>query len=342
MPILTRTVTCERPVSWTAPDGTVRTDAETYPVQVPRDWRRGGLAVAATGTGALLVAAVAWSTASIGDLLADAAHPVIAYAASAAFDAAWIICMILEWLARDEPDKAAAPRRFGWVALVVAMAAVCAHGYLSDAEHAAATGVIGAGVSAIAKVVWSLVIRHTEKPLSPLARQWVRERQEAVDAELIDARLDVELLRARAQVAVYRAAYTAAPALDPVPDPDKPSGQPAPISPTVRSAVRAAISVSPGAWPEDIVEQLARIGIETDADTVRLVSGQHADTPDSSSGDVLALVPHAPDDTITDTVRSAVRTHGDDLSAVLSAVRRVHGPDVKRDTVRRTIDRVAG
>ncbi|MFB7474000.1 hypothetical protein [Kitasatospora sp. NPDC056184] len=341
MPILTRTVLCERPITWTAPDGTVRTDTEAYPVQVPRDWRRGGLAAATTGTAVLLAVAVAWSTASIGDLLVGAANPVIAYGAAVAFDSAWIICMILEWLARDDPDKARAPRTFGWVALVVAMAAVCVHGWLSAAEHAFATGIIGAGVSAIAKTVWSLVIAHTAKPLSPMAQAWVRERRESADAELLDARLDVELLRSRARAAAYRAAYTAAPAIEPVPDPDRPSGQPAPVSPTVRSAVRAALEVSPGAWPEDIVEQLARIGIETDADTVRLLSGQHPDSQDSSSGDVLALVPHRPDDTITDTVRAAVRTHGDNVDAVLSAVRRVHGPDVKRDTVRRLVDRVA-
>ncbi|MEU1421494.1 hypothetical protein [Kitasatospora sp. NPDC005751] len=342
MPILTRTVLCERPITWTAPDGTVRTDTETYPVQVPRDWRRAGLTTAMTGTGALLVAAVAWSTASIGDLLAGAVHPVIAYSAAVAFDAAWIICMILEWLARDEPAKVSAPRTFGFVALIIAMIAVCTHGYLSAADHALATGVIGAGISALAKGVWSLVISHTAKPLSPMARTWVRERRELVDAELLDARLDVELLRARAQVASFRAAYAAAPATEPIPDPDRPSGRPAPISPTVRSAVRAAIAVSPGAWPEDIVEQLARIGIETDADTVRLLSGQQADRSDSRSGDVLTLVPHSPDDTITDTVKAAVRTAGPDLDAVLSAVRRVHGPNVKRDTVRRLLGRAAG
>ena len=340
MPLFTRTVMCERPITWTAPDGTVRTDTETYPVEVPRDWRRGGLAFAAVGTAALLTGSIVWSTASIGDLLAAAVHPAVAYAAASAFDLAWIICMVLEWLARYEPDKATAPRRLGYAALGIAMAAVCTHGCLAGGWSALATGIVGAFVSALAKTVWSLVIHHTAKPLSPMAQAWVQERREAADAELIVAQLDTELLRTRDRVAAYRTVY--APAIAPVPDPDRPSGQSRTISPTVRSAVRAALDVSPGAWPEDIVEQLARLGIETDSDTVRLLSGQAPDSQDSSSGIVLDLVPHAADDTITATVKAAVRTVGQDLDDVLAAVHRVHGPDVKRETVRRLLGRAAG
>ncbi len=230
------------------------------------------------------------------------------------------------------------------------MTAIAANGARAGGWTGLAVGVIGALVSLIAKGVWTLAIRATARELSPVAQQYVARRQAAAGAELALAVVERQLERSRGQLAAYREAYgsTAQETLivdRPLPDPDKPSGQPGRASATVRSAVRAALETTPDADAEEVVEQLARIGIDTDADTVRSLSGHEAgqgsDSSDSRSARVLALAPHTPDDTITDTVRSAVRTVGRDLDAVLAAVRRVHGTGVKRDTVRRIMsDRI--
>lgn len=352
MSLLMRNVTRTRLTPFAPhPGAPVELVEEKYTVPVPRDWDRAVLAGVAAGTGLLLTLAVTWSTASIGALLAlSGVIAAVAYGVAAVFDAAWIICMALEWLARYDPRKAKAPRIAGFVALGISMAAIAAHGAMAGGKKGIAVGIIGAFVSLIAKGVWTLAIRHTAKPLSPIAEQYVARRQAAAGAELAMAVVDRQLERSRAHLTAYREAYGTGETITidrPVPDPDKPSGQPSGVSATVRSAVRAALAVSPGAGAEDIVEQLARVGIDTDADTVRTLSdslsGQPSDKKDSSSATVLALAPHTPNDTITDTVRSAVRTVGRDLDTVLAAVRRVHGPDVKRETVRRVLsDRVAG
>lgn len=351
MSLLTRKVERTRLVPFAPYEGApVELVPEKYTVDVPRDWDRAVLAAVATGTGLLLTLAVTWSTDSIGALLAlSGVWAAIAYGVAAVFDLAWIICMALEWLARYNPRKVKAPRIAGYVALAISMAAIAANGIRSGGKTGIAVGIIGALVSLIAKGVWTLAIRHTAKPLSPVAQQYVDRRQAAAGAELAMAITDRQLERSRAHTNAYREAYGTTDTLTverPVPDPDKPSGQPDKSSATVRSAVRAALTVSPEDSPEEVVEKLARIGIDTNADTVRTLSdplsGQTPDTPDSRSGTVLALAPHAPDDTITDTVRSAVRTVGQDVDAVLTAVRRVHGPQVERETVRRLVSRVAG
>ncbi|MFJ2579990.1 protein transporter Sec31 [Kitasatospora aureofaciens] len=350
MSLLMRNVTRTRLTPFAPhPGAPVELVEEEYVIPVPRDWDRAVLAGVAIGTGLLLALAVTWSTSSIGGLLAlSGVWSAIAYGVAAVFDLAWILCMALEWLARFDPRKAAIPRRAGYAALGISMAAIAADGFRAGGKTGLAIGLIGAAVSLIAKGVWTLAIRHTAKPLSPIAQQYVARRQAAAGAELALAVVERQLERSRGHLNAYRQAYGTIPAEtgQPYPDPDKPSGQPDSVSPTVRSAVRAAVAVSPEATPEDIVEQLARIGINTDANTVRTLSGQtvgqESDNQDSRSGAVLALAPHAPDDTITDTVRSAVRTHGDNLDAVLSAVRRVHGPNVQRETVRRLVSRVAG
>lgn len=346
MSLLNRAVTRTRTIPFTPyPGAPTELLDEEYTVHVPRDWDRAVLGAVATGTAALLGLAVTWSTASIGALLAlTGVTAAIAYGVAMVFDLAWILCMALEWLARYNPVKARAPRAAGYVALAISMAAIAIHGIAVGSPDSIAAGAIGSAVSLIAKGVWTLAIRHTAKPLSPIAQQWVTRRQAAAGAELAMAVIDRQLERSRSHLAAYREAY-GTPTTEhtmPDPDPDQPTG-PGRASATVRSAVRAALQVTPDATADDIVEQLARIGIDTTPDTVRAVSGQPSDAPDSTSGAVLALAPHHPGDTITDTVRSAVRTLGKDLDAVLSAVRRVHGPDVKRETVRRILsDRVAG
>lgn len=113
--------------------------------------------------------------------------------------------------------------------------------------------------------------------------------------------------------------------------PDKPPGHRVPVSEDMLSAVREALAVMPDASPEDIARQLQHAGVQPTEDTAR---GQQ----DGGSGHSL----HVPGESIAATVRRAVRTHGDNLDAVLSYVRRVHGEDVKPNTVAKTLKRVAG
>ncbi|MFI1520628.1 protein transporter Sec31 [Kitasatospora cineracea] len=350
MSLLTRTITRTRLVPFAPhPDAPVELVPEEYTVEVPRDWERTVLGAAAAGTGLLLALAVTWSTASIGGLLAlNGVEQSIAYAVAAVFDLAWIICMALEWLARHDPRRARAPRRAGFAFLAASMAAIATREILPHGYSGIAVGAIGAAVSLVAKGVWTLVIKATAKELTPVAQQYVARRRAAAGAELAMAGVERQLARSRHQLDAYREAYghDTVTLERPQPDPDRPTRQTDPVSPTVRSAIRAALATTPDASDEEVVEQLARINIDTDADTVRTLSeelsGQQPDSPDSRSGRVLALAPHAPDDTITDTVRSAVRTLGRDLDPVLAAVRRVHGTGVKRETVRRILsDRVA-
>ncbi|WP_282204519.1 protein transporter Sec31 [Kitasatospora fiedleri] len=351
MSLLTRTITRTRLVPFAPhPDAPVEMVPEEYTVEVPRDWDRAVLGAVAAGTGLLLALAVTWSTASIGGLLAlNGVIAGVAYAVAAVFDLAWIICMALEWAARYDPRRAAAPRRAGAAFLAVSMAAIATREILPHGKAGIALGAIGAAVSLVAKGVWTLAIRATARDLTPVAQQYVARRQAAAGAELAMAQVDRQLARMRGQLDAYRQAYATSTAVTldrPQPDPDRPARQPDRATATVRSAVRAALATTPGARTEELVEQLARLGIDTDANTVRTLSeelsGQHPDRTDSRSATVLALAPHEPDDTITDTVRAAVRTAGDDLDAVLAAVRRVHGTGVERDTVRRLLSRVAG
>lgn len=334
-----RKITKTRLVPFQPYDGApVELVPEKYTVEVPRDWDRALLGAAVTGTGLLLILAVIWSTASIGPLLAlgGVAAP-IAYGVAGVFDLAWIICMLLEWLARYQPAKAQAPRKAGYAFLVVAMAAIGAHGGLAGHWQGLIVGLVGAAVSLVAKSVWSLTIRHAAQELSPVAQQWVARRQSAAGAELAMAAVGRQLARSNAHLIAYREAYD-------TPAPSVPVELDAPadgITATERSAIRAALALTPDIDVLDLVEQLARIGIDTTADTVRTVSGQQSDSQGSSSGRVLALAPHDPADTITDTVRAVARTLGRDLDAVHAAVCRVHGPSVKRETVRRILsDRV--
>ncbi|PJN22404.1 hypothetical protein [Kitasatospora sp. CB02891] len=350
MSLLTRNVKRTRLVPFAPSLGApVELVEEEYTVAVPRDWDRAVLGTAAAGTGLLLALAVTWSTASIGGLLAlNGVEKSIAYAVAAVFDLAWIICMALEWLARHDPHRARAPRIAGFVFLGISMAAIATREILPHGYSGIAVGAIGAAVSLVAKGVWTLVIKASAKELSPIAQQYVARRRAAAGAELAMAGVERQLARSRHQLDAYREAYghDTVTVERPIPDPNGPSGQPVRVSGTVRSAVRAALTTMPDASTADIVEQLARVGIDTDEDTVRTlsesVSGQHPDSQDSSSATVLALAPHAPDDTITDTVRSAVRSVGQDLDTVLAAVRRVHGTAVKRETVRRLLSRSTG
>jgi hypothetical protein len=205
--------------------------SERYTIDLPvppRDWDRTVLTAVTATAGALVAVAVVWSTASIGDLLARVTVAPAAYAAAVAFDLAWILCMAVEWLARYDPARAALPRRMGHGALLVAMLAVGAHGWLADQR---AIGLIGAGVSGIVKTLWTIVLRHHAKPLDDKTQQWVDMQRAEAGGELAMVAINRELTRARGLVAAEEEALRIDPDADPDQsglDPQSGSGNPLP------------------------------------------------------------------------------------------------------------------
>jgi len=233
-------------------DGRTELVLDRFDVEVPvppRDWDRLVLGTV-TGAAALIgVASIAWSTASIGDLLARATIAPAAYAAAAVFDLVWLSCMALEWLARYDAERAKLPRRAGYVALAIAMAAVGAHGWIADQL---AIGLVGAAVSGLAKAMWTVVLRHHAKPLDARTQQWVDAQRAKAGGQLALVAVRRELTRAESAVAAEQAAIGAASPESPetvrTPPEDEPETpneekQPAPSGPmTIADAVRTAIS----------------------------------------------------------------------------------------------------
>ncbi|MFB7278070.1 protein transporter Sec31 [Streptomyces hydrogenans] len=241
----TRTIVETRKVPHTIDGRTVLVD-EAYTVRVPvppRDWdrtvRTGLLAVA----GIVGAAAVAWSTVSIGALLQTDVPAAAAYAAAATFDLLWIGCMALEWLARYDPARAAAPRRAGWVALLVAMLAITAHGHLAGSFT---IGLIGSAVSAGAKTLWWLTLRSFTHRLNSRTQQWVDAQRAESEGQLALIPVRRELARARGLVAAEEDTLRTAPAEGPDPADDEEDGPDAEVVPinsvglTVKDAVQTA------------------------------------------------------------------------------------------------------
>ncbi|MGW1182981.1 protein transporter Sec31 [Streptomyces drozdowiczii] len=247
----TRTMTRKRLVPHTV-DGTTNLVLEEYEVDVPmppRDWDRTVLNAVTAAAALIGVACIVWSTASIGDLLAQATVAPAAYAAAAVFDLVWLGCMALEWLARYDQARAAFPRRAGYVALAVAMAAIAAHGWIADQL---AIGLVGAAVSALAKTMWTAVLRHHAKPLDSRTQQWVDAERAKAGGSLAMVAVRRELTRAEALVAAERTALsghsgdvpdTAPEIPDDTPESPEPHAPPPLSGPmTITDAIRTALS----------------------------------------------------------------------------------------------------
>lgn len=238
----TRTETRTRQVAHTVGGETELIDEE-YKVRTtrpPRDWDSIGLAAVTVSTAVIVLASVGWSTTGIGDLLTRIAPPTAAYSAAGVFDLLWINCMLLEWLARYDPQRARVPQYAGHAALAIAMAAVCAHGVLTDSVT---VGIVAAAVSALAKAGWTLTLREYARPLDPRTQAWLTRRQARVGAKLA---LSGQLRRLAAIEA--RAAVRTAPDTDPEPPEERaetPESTPQlPVAGpmTMADAVRTAVS----------------------------------------------------------------------------------------------------
>lgn len=237
-----RTRTEYRPVRHTV-NGDTETIDVPYEVPNPRDWDHIALTAATVGAALLVLAAVANATAGAGDLLARATPSAVAYSVAGAFDLVWIICMVLEWVARYDDDRARLPRRAGYAALAVAMAVLITHGAKEDS---AAVGIATAAISALAKGTWTLVLRAHSHPLDRHTALWLKKRQARLGAQAALAAQMRHMQRIQDRTAIH-----ARPDSDPDADPDGPDqthdgpdGDPLPTlaGPVrVKDAVRTAV-----------------------------------------------------------------------------------------------------
>ncbi|MFJ4702777.1 hypothetical protein ACIP5N_31955 [Streptomyces sp. NPDC088768] len=186
--------------------GDTRLVPEEYDVLVPvapRDWDRTILRAVITATILTTVASIAWTTASIGGLLTTQVHPVIAYGAAAAgFDLLWLCCQGFEWLNRYNPRRGLACAGT-WIGLGLAVAAVITHGVRT---HEVAAGVVGAGVSLGAKLLWLVLLDQHRVPLSQRKQAWLLARRQDLAAQQAIA---AETRRLNSQEAYLRQVYGA-------------------------------------------------------------------------------------------------------------------------------------
>ena len=316
--------------------GRTRMIPDEYTVDVPalpRDWDHLVLNTVTGVTGVLLLATVAWTTASVGDLLAGAVFVYIAYLAALVFDLVWISCMLLEWLARFDATRARVPARAGNVALAVAMGAVCAHGWL---KGNVAVGVVGALVSCLVKGLWTIVMRHQAIRLDARTQAWLAQEDSELGVELALHARRRQHARAEHKLAALRTALA-------LPGPESGQNRTGPdsrplVPVAVRAAVSAAISTVPDATPDQLAAQLTAVGFSIDADTVRTVLAELEDEPDAGDEEVVLAFPGGGKPSLTDTVKAVLDSGTRNRDAVRSAVRAVH-PTADIPTIDRLIRR---
>lgn len=196
--------------------GETRQVPQTYTVQVPiprRNWDRTlrtGVLWAAMGVSGV---SVVWSTASVGELLARSVPAPIGYGVATVVDIAWLACQAVEWLLRGQPERARPAKIGGFIFLAFAMGAVGVHGLVGP--EAGASGLaaamanpwvagVGAGISAVAKGLWWIVLDFYNVPMSDEARGWMTQRREDFEAARVITSDAVALQEERA---IARALY---------------------------------------------------------------------------------------------------------------------------------------
>ncbi|MFF6829622.1 protein transporter Sec31 [Streptomyces longwoodensis] len=231
-------------------DGQTEMVLDTEVIEVPAppaDWDQRVRIGVTIGAVLLVTVALVWSTSAIGGLLVMSVVAVVAYAAAAAFDLTWIMCMAVEWLLRSDPDRAKAPRTAGRWALAVSMAAVFAHGYVANQI---VVGAVGATVSALAKGGFTIAMRVHARPLDPRTQQWVNARRARLDGQLAMIPIRRELQRGEAVIAAEQRSLASDPDCGPAdpdrsgPSPESGSADPLPAAAgpmTVKDAVRTAL-----------------------------------------------------------------------------------------------------
>jgi hypothetical protein len=182
-------------------DGKPHDVEEKFTVEVPvPPADRDAQAIAAVTALAVLIVtgALVWSTVSIGSLLSMVAPTWTAFMIAAVFDLAWIGCLTLEWVNRYDPQKAAQPRKAGWMALGISMGLITAHGAVQGHVW---VGLAGAAVALVAKGFWHLVMRTTGAELDDATQQWVDAERREVGAQLATVTVKRQLARTKAKAA---------------------------------------------------------------------------------------------------------------------------------------------
>ena len=176
-------------------------DGITVPVKhklpmpaMPRDWDRAALRAVTAIVLVLTVGVVTWSTWTIGQLLGGG----VGYVVAPIFDAAWAVCLLLEWMSRFDPAKRKFPRLLGWGLLVLTMGALFWHGAI---HHSWSMAVVGAAVSLVGKALWWGVQTHIDRELSEEDQQWVTAQISEANAQMAVASVRRQAARVRHQAA---------------------------------------------------------------------------------------------------------------------------------------------
>ncbi|MFI5687868.1 protein transporter Sec31 [Streptomyces sp. NPDC051636] len=258
----TRRITRERLVPHTM-DGRTRMvpDEETIEVPLPpRDWDQIGLNVVTAIVALALLGCVGFSTASIGDLLNRVTPAAAAYGAAALFDLVWIGCTIIEWLGRYTPDRVRKARVGGYLSLAVAMGAVAAHGWIFGN---AATGLVGAAVSGLAKGLWAVVLDYQAVPLGKRDAAFLQQELAEAAVELSRVPVRRRVNRARALAEAERIALEA----------DRGSADPDRPDESADDPDADVLAIRPGAVStKDAVRIAWDSGIRDDGEAVRYVA----------------------------------------------------------------------
>jgi hypothetical protein len=274
---------------------------------------------------AMMLGAAAWSIS--GQLIRWGMHPALAYCLSLMFDAAGLLCA--QYARRAvERGTPAGLARLGLLAFVGVSAVInYGHGqYLGGATAAIGLSSIPCAVEALFELH-----RRDVRDEQRVARGLIAERLPHIPA------VGWLMYPGESWRTLRRAVGVRLELLDPLQADRGRHDAPEPgerATGTVRAAVLAAAATLPEATPEAITVHLARIGVDTDPDTVRTILDGRPDA------DVRPLP--AGGLSIADTVRTAVSSGVAEPDAVLAYVRRVHGPDVRATTVERTLRRITG
>ncbi|MFJ5890345.1 hypothetical protein [Streptomyces californicus] len=166
------------------------------PLNLDRVYLRAVIAIA---LGLTLVAAV-WSTTAIGRLLKDMVpgHEQIGYVGALAFEVPWVGCLLVQWILRDEPDRARPAVIGGWIGLGVVVGAVVIDGFELNLPL---VGAVAAFVSILAKGFWWIVLRMVHRPLD-------EEHAGQLDAVRQSIAVDRVLLREQSAVTAHEAYLT--------------------------------------------------------------------------------------------------------------------------------------
>ncbi|MHA6760082.1 hypothetical protein [Streptacidiphilus sp. PAMC 29251] len=164
----------------------------------PTDWRAVGLRAVVALVLLLTSASVIWSTHTIGLVL----HGGFGYGAAVVFDLSWATCLLVEPLVLHDDENLALVRRVGWALLAATMGVLFWRG-AQTGDWALAVG--GALVSAVAKVLWVVVMRCFEPKLSEQDRVDVAADLSKAARAKRKADLDAQTARAQAYADARRA-----------------------------------------------------------------------------------------------------------------------------------------